>query len=121
MDWTFYDAAGRAVAYCDDGRLIYSFGGVALAYLEGDSVYAFNGQHLGWWDRGWVRDHHGAWVLFTEIAIGGPSTPGRQGRPAKAFKNTPPVAAFKHVKPVPVAGGLGWSSRSGAQFFHATR
>jgi len=121
MDLTFYDAGGRATAYCDDGRVIYAFSGVPLAYFEGDSVYAFNGQHLGWWERGWVHDHQGAWVFFTESAVGGPPTPTRHARPAKAYKNVPPPQAFKHVKPVPVAGGLGWSSRSGPQFFQSTR
>lgn len=121
MEWTFYDTGGRAVAYCEDGRILYAFHGAALAYLEGDSVYAFNGQHLGWWDHGWVRDHHGAWVLFTENAVGGPPMPAKQARPAKAFKSTPPQVGFKHLKPVPVTGGLGWSSRSGPQFFQSTR
>jgi hypothetical protein len=79
-------------------------------------VYAFDGQHLGWWQRGWVRDHHGAWVFFTDAAAGGPPTPGKQALPAKGYKNAPPPAAFQHVKPAPVTSGLG-SSRSGPQFF----
>ncbi len=114
---TFYDVGGRPVAYSDDGRLVYDFGGLSLAYLDGDSVYAFDGQHLGWWGNGWVRDHQGAWVFFTESAVGGPPTPTRQARPAKGYKNLPPASAFKHVKPAPVANSLGWSSRSGSQFF----
>lgn len=118
---TFYDAGGRPVAYSDDRRHVYEFGGLPLAYLDGDSVYAFDGRHLGWWSHGWVRDHQGAWVFFTENAVGGPPTPARQARPVKGYKNVPPAPAFKHVKPAPVANGLGWSSRSGSQFFQSMR
>jgi hypothetical protein len=118
MELSFYDVGGYPVVYCDGGRYLYEFGGLPLAYLEGDSVYAFGGQHLGWWDRGWVRDHHGALVFFTDAATGaGPPLPARQRQPAKGFKNTPPTPAFKHVKPVRVADSPEWSLRSGMLFF----
>jgi len=122
MESTFYDLEGRPVAYCDDGRHVYAFSGLPLAYVEGDSVYAFDGQHLGWWDRGWVRDHQGAWVFFTESAISeGGALPVRHPRPAKSFKNAPPPRVPRRVKPVRPADGLGWSLRSGARFFDFTR
>ena len=119
MELTFYDVSGRPIAYTDDGRHIYAFSGLPLAYLDGDSVYAFNGQHLGWWDRGWVRDHQGAHVFFTDSAIiDGPPMPAKYARPVKGLRNMPPpVPVFKQVKPVPVAGGLGWSMHSGVHFF----
>lgn len=117
MESTFYDMSGRPIAYSDDGRNVYAFSGQPLAYLEGDSVFAFDGRHLGWWDRGWIRDHHGTCVAFTEAAAGGPPLPPRQALPAKGFKNAPPVRGFKHVKPVRAFEGNGWSMRSGAQFF----
>jgi len=34
MELTFYDVGGRPVGYCDDGRHIYEFSGLPLAYLE---------------------------------------------------------------------------------------
>jgi hypothetical protein len=119
VDLTFYDVNGRPIAYSDDGRYVYAFSGLPLAYLDGDSVYSFNGQHLGWWDRGWVRDHQGAWVFFTDFArIGGQPMPRKSVLPAKGLRALPPpVPAFKQVKPVPVAGGSGWSMRSGVHFF----
>lgn len=122
MECTFYDVDGRPVAYCDDERHVYSFSGHPLAYLEGESVFACNGQHLGWWERGWVRDHQGAWALFTESAISEVlSLPAKHPRPAKSVKNAPPPRVFKGVKPVRPADGLGWSLRSGARFFDSTR
>src|SRR5215831_14356200 len=100
MELTFYDVNGRPIAYSDDGRYIYAFSGLPLAYLDGDSVYAFDGQHLGWWERGWVRDHQGAWVFFTDSAVvDGPPMPAKHAQPVKGFRNMPPlVPAFKQVK-----------------------
>jgi hypothetical protein len=48
---------------------VYAFCGLALGYLDGDSVYSFRGRHLGWWEDGWIFDHHGARALFTEAAV----------------------------------------------------
>ena len=119
VELTFYDVNGNPIAYSDDGRHVYAFSGIPLAYIEDDSVYTFDGQHLGWWDRSWVRDHQGSWVFFTDSAIGGPSKPALHARPAKALKIIPPMRAPKQTKPVPVLKSMGWSSRSGVQFFPA--
>ena len=117
MELSFYDARGSPTAYCEDGRILYSFNGTPLAYLDGDSVYGFKGGHLGWWSRGWVIDHQGSWVFSTELAAGGPPLPRRRASAVKRYKKLPPAPAAKHMKPVPTTGGLGWSSRSGPQFF----
>jgi hypothetical protein len=121
MELTFYDVAGRAIAYCEDDRHIYAFGGAALGYLDADSVYAFDGQHIGWWSRGWIRDHHGAAVFFTEAAAGGPPLPLKHGNTAKSAKGALPLAAFKRMKPVRPMESSTWSARSGPQFFPAQR
>jgi hypothetical protein len=93
-----------------------------LAYLDGDSVYAFQGHHLGWWDRGWVRDHLGACVFFTEAAAGdGTSLPHMHPRPAKGAKHARPAAAYKLPKPLRTVDAASWSLRSGMQFFQPMR
>jgi len=121
MEWTFYDVSGRAIAYCDDGRHIYAFSGMPLAYLDDDSVYSFGGQHLGWWDRAWIRDHHGAWVFFTEAVAGlAQRMPTKQARPTKVFKSMLPMRGSRDVKPLRAPASTGWSSRSGIRFFTAT-
>jgi hypothetical protein len=120
MELTFYDVTGDAVAYCDDKRHLYAFSGAALAYLDGDSVYSFDGRHLGWWSRGWVCDHHGASVFFTEAAdSNGPQLPARRARPSKALKMMPPLPQYQRARPVRMVNGASWSSRSGAHFFPA--
>lgn len=122
MDFTLYDVDGRPIAYCDDGHHLYAFSGSPLAYLDSDSVYAFQGHHLGWWDRGWVRDHFGACVFFTEAAAGGgTSLPDVHPRPAKGAKRPRPVAAYRLPKPVRTVDASSWSLRSGMQFFQPVR
>jgi hypothetical protein len=120
MEFMLYDGGGRAVAYCEDGRHLYSFNGFPLAYLDGNSVYAFAGQHLGW-DRGWVRDHDGACVFFTDAAAG-PLLPTRQSPPPpKAAKQAPQKPAYQLPKPLRAVDVPGWSLRSGKQFFQPIR
>lgn len=122
MEFTLYDASGRAVAYCDDGRHLYAFHGEPLAYIDGDSVYAFHGEHLGWWDRGWVRDHQGACTFFTEAAIGtGPMLPPTQAHPPKAPKQASRRPAYPLPKPARAQDTLAWSLRSGMLFFPPPR
>jgi hypothetical protein len=122
MEFTLYDAGGRAVAYCDDDRHLYAFHGAPLAYVDGDSIYAFHGEHLGWWDREWVRDHHGACVFFTEATVGaGPALPPRRERPAKVAKQATRAAAYPLPRPVRAPDASDWSRRSGIQFFPPQR
>jgi len=120
MELTFYNMTGHPIAYSDDGHHVYDFSGLPLAYLEADSIYAFDGQHLGWWSRGWVRDHQGSWVFFTDSASDGPARPAKQGLPPKQLKAIPPARAPRQAKPVPVSKSMGWSSRSGVHFFPHT-
>ena len=63
---------GTAVAYIDaeDGSTIYLWGGVPVAYLEGETIFGFNGRHLGWFEDGIVRNRRGERAGFTEETIG---------------------------------------------------
>jgi hypothetical protein len=71
----FYDRNGDPVAYTDDGEYVYLFNGSAVGHLVRDSVYAYDGTHLGWFIDGWIRDHDGHCVYFTDDAEGGPVSP----------------------------------------------
>lgn len=68
---SLYDSVGEAVAYMDtDDELdIYLWGGNPVAYLDGSSIYGFNGKHLGWFKDGIVWDHNGYAVGFVEGAV----------------------------------------------------
>jgi hypothetical protein len=113
----FYDRAGKAVAYCEDGSNIYLFGGAPIAYIEVDCIYSFGGKHLGWFMAGWIIDHDGGNLLFTEDASGGPVTPVKSVPPIKAVKRVLPVKHVTQIAPVTPVRRLGWSSYTTNQFF----
>ena len=68
---TLYDDAGDGAAYIDtnDEMNIFLWEGKPVAYLDGQSIYGFNGKHLGWLKEGIVRDHGGYAVGFIEGAV----------------------------------------------------
>ena len=68
---SLYDDAGEAVAYIDtdDEMNIYLWKGEPVAYLDGQSIYGFNGKHLGWFKEGIIWDHGGYAVGFIEGAV----------------------------------------------------
>lgn len=68
---SLYDDAGEAVAYIDtdDEMNIYLWKGEPVAYLDGQSIYGFNGKHLGWFKEGIIWDHEGYGVGFIEGAV----------------------------------------------------
>jgi hypothetical protein len=114
---TFYDGTGCPVAYSNDEENVYMFSGEPVAYLKGNSVYAFDGSHLGFFTDGWVRDHQGFYVFFTENAKGGPPKPLRALKPLKSIRKIRPVRGVRALRPLRPLRQLAWSPLSGAQFF----
>jgi 4-fold beta-flower domain-containing protein len=118
-DWTLYDQNGEAIAYIDSNGDIYLYDDTPVGYLDDDreSVYAYSGQHLGWFMDGWVRDNEGACVYFTDLAQGGPVRPVRQVRPVKGVRGVRPVRGVRQVRPIRPGGSLGWSRLMNRSFF----
>lgn len=114
---TLYDQHGNAVAYVEPDGVIYLYEGTPVGYIEAEDVFAFDGRHLGWYLQGWVRDHHGGCVFFTEAAQGGPVRPVRAVRPVRGVRGVRPVRGVRQVRPVRPVMGIGWSRVSGPQFF----
>lgn len=58
---TLFDSSGTAIAYIANDRenAIYMWSGEAVAHLKQEHVYGFNGNHLGWFDAGVIRDSNG--------------------------------------------------------------
>jgi hypothetical protein len=55
----------------DDDMTIYLWAGKPVAYLDlvgsGEfDVYGFNGQHLGWFANGAIRNHFGQCFLYEQ-------------------------------------------------------
>jgi hypothetical protein len=118
MEQTFFDRQGSPIAYSDDNKTIYLYSGMAVAYIEKGSVYAFGGKHLGTLQRGWLRDNDGHAVFFTEKATCvGPSKPVMRAKPVKNEKKPARFKSLKQRKSQQPSKRRTWSQHSGTQFF----
>ena len=101
---TLFNSDGEAVDYIDDSDSdlpIYMWDGTPVAYLAPSNsdyyhVYGFNGLHLGWYERGVVRDHDGYVVGFQQGAMS-KSTPYKRYKKSKPYKSSlkyPPSKAY---------------------------
>jgi hypothetical protein len=105
----FYDREGAAIAYLhENDETIYSWGGEAIAYLNGTNVYAFSGQHLGWLQKGWILDHHGGNSYFTEDATGGPLKPLKQLKSLKGLRELRPTKGLRSLAPLKPLRSTQW-------------
>jgi hypothetical protein len=68
---TLLNQRGLTVAYIDksEDATIYLWGGIPTAYLNGTSIYGFNGRHLGWFEDGIVRGDGGKRIGYTEETL----------------------------------------------------
>jgi hypothetical protein len=115
---TFFDCEGNPVAYTDDQKAIYLFDGQPAAYFVKDSIYTFNGKHLGRFEKGWVRDSEGRCALFTKNASSfGPTKPVTKTEPMKWTKKSIPTPKVRETAPAHPFDKLAWSKLSGPQFF----
>ncbi|MGI5868851.1 MAG: 4-fold beta flower protein [Kiritimatiellia bacterium] len=115
---TLYDKNGRPIAYADNDGSIYLFSGEPIAYLDSDSVWAYSGKHLGWFDGGLIRDNCGDTAFFTENASSGPIKPIKAIKPIKGVKKIRPIKGIKEIKPIRAINSLRWSGLSGESFFY---
>lgn len=95
---TLFGRNGDPIAYVatDDDSTIYSFAGEPFAYIDNDSVYGFNGKHLGWFEDGILWTHLGQKVGFTQKT----SPVFTRFEPFKGFKRFKPFKAFKQFAPL---------------------
>lgn len=101
---TLFDSSGKAVAYVvDRSGTIFLFDGTPVAYMHPKSsgaafaVYGFNGQHLGWFDKGIVRDGDGYAVGFIRGAVTN-VTPRIE--PLKRLKRLEPMRRMRRLEPL---------------------
>jgi hypothetical protein len=108
----FFDRSGRPTHYLDDGGTFYTWGGRAVGFVEREELYTSNGQHVGRIDSGWIRDHRGHAIAFTQGASGGPLPPLPKLPPLKALPALPPLRGLPQLPPLPALPSLQWSQLS---------
>lgn len=114
-----YDPQGNPCAYCEDGEHLWTFDGRPAGYLHEQSIYSYNGAHLGWHFGGWVRDHQG-YVAFATNA--GKADPGPMRNmlatlPSRGMKQTAPMKQARQTPPHRPNPVVLWSHRLGLFFF----
>jgi hypothetical protein len=107
-----YDSSGAVYAWLHESGKIYDLSGQNVAFVDGDSVYDWNGSHIGWWQDGHIRDHQGAAALFTADSQNvGILKPLRQLRPLQPLRQLSPMKPFKAFKPFKPFKQMAWSER----------
>jgi hypothetical protein len=119
MPMSFYDRAGKAVAYTEDDVHIFLYTGHPAGYIADSSIYTYAGRHLGTIRAGWLRDPAGRSVFFTDeaVAAGGLELPEKRVKPPKLLKKPKPPRGRREPAPPRADDGDGWSELPPDTFF----
>lgn len=118
MPMTFYDRSGKPVAYTEDDVHIFLYSGYPVGYLYDGSVYSYSGRHLGTLRTGWIRDHAGTRVFFTDEAMNHAlPLPAKLMKPPKLLKKTKPAKGRRETPPPRPEEAEEWSELSAEKFF----
>lgn len=115
MPMSFYDREGKAVAYAEDDVHLFLYSGRPVGYIVEGSLYSFPGRHAGTIRSGWLRDHDGKAVLFTDeatVPASHLSLPEKQDKPRKLLKKTKPPKGRRESPPSRPDEADGWSDLS---------
>jgi hypothetical protein len=105
------------IADTENNTDVYLYSGELVACLNRDSVYSSTGRHLGWFVDGWILDHDGNHVFFSDIATGGPARPAKHASPGKAMRRSRPIQGAKEPKPPYPERKHAWSRFASEEFF----
>jgi hypothetical protein len=114
-EFSFFDSRGQASAYLDLGGdlTFFLWSGEPVAYLVEESIYGFNGKHLGWYRDGMVFDHDGDIVAAPSSAFRMPVEPA----PIRRLKGLKPLKGLKELRPLKPLFGRTWSDIPARVFF----
>jgi hypothetical protein len=105
---SLYDSNGNAVAYIADDMTIYLWSGKPVAYLyggnSGTDVYGFNGRHIGWFEKGYIRDNDGNAACGLKAVIRLPKL-----EPLKSLKELKPLKSLRELAPLRPLMSMSWS------------
>lgn len=104
-----HDKAGQVVAWLNSDDLL-DLHGVQRAFVDNGSVVAYDGRHLGTFNKGFFRDRFGAAVTFVKGASGGPVLPIPAIPPFPPFPNIAPFRPIPPIPPIFPIPLLAWSS-----------
>lgn len=114
-DLNLFDSRGRAAVFLEpsDDLTFYLWSGEPVAYLDDDSVYGFNGKHLGWYRNGAVYDQDGDIVVAPASMFRG----AVEAAPPRGIRGLKPLKGIKELRPLKPLFGLSWARMPAAVFF----
>lgn len=107
-----YNRFGKPIfRLLNNGRII-TFPGVSKGFLKGDSLYNYNGKHVGWFVQGLVRDHQGHVVGFGEKVTDSthPYLPYKQYKPYAGYVQYEPYRPYLPYEPYRPYKSYSWSN-----------
>jgi len=118
---TFYDRSGAPIAYSEDDRHMYLFGGEPVGYLDAEAFFSYRGELLGWFEDGWLRDKDGRCIAYSDQAAGGPPLPEKLRRPSQSVRQTLPLLERQDPRPLRPMHSNAWSTLTAQDFFSRFR
>ncbi len=96
-----YNRFGKPIYRLFDNGRIVDFSGRSFGFLQGNSLYNYQGRHIGWYSNGIVRDHSGNVVGFGEVVTDSihPFLPFKQFKPFAGFVQFEPFRPFLQFEP----------------------
>lgn len=94
----------------DNGRFV-GFDGKSYGFLSKKHIYNYKGQHVGWFEKGIIRDQNGACIGFGENPTDSPKPflPFKQFKPFAGFVEFEPHRPYKQFPPFRPFKQFGWS------------
>jgi len=116
---TIYNRYGKPILrLLENGRFV-TFEGLSVGFLDGDNLYNYNGDHVGWYENGIMRDDKGFCVGFGETVTDNmhPFFPFKQFKPFPGFVEFEPFRPFKSLPPFKPLKSFGWSGYDQTELF----
>lgn len=104
-----YDSRGKVIAFLRDNRRIIDLRGKSLAWIRGDDVYDYRGQHLGWWIRDHMRGPDGGVIVWLRGASPGVMLPLPNLPPLPPLPELEPLRPLPSLPPLRPLNTMNWS------------
>lgn len=121
QETTLFDSNGDARAYIDydEEATIFLWNGKPVAFLENDGsdmcVFGFNGNFLGWYEDGIIRNENGDAVGARKGAVNMVTSI----EPIKSIQEITPIRPITPITPIKPIFSNSWSSQSLTEFLYS--
>ena len=114
-----FDPSAEVVGWLEAG-IVHDLGGYAIAFLQGENLYNYDGAYLGRFHQGYFRDAEGHAVAFTYGASAGPLLPLTPVPPLPPLLQLAPLRPIPELPPLPALSTLYWSDLDWEEFIGET-